>query len=69
MKANVWFELNFKQKQRFGQHSLWQTPGLAGSLPTQGLALQLLGRPLTAMGWHLVCIANGLFLETIGNGG
>jgi hypothetical protein len=30
-------------------------------------ALQPLGRPVTAMGRHVVCIASGLLLETIGN--
>jgi hypothetical protein len=53
----------------FGQHSLWQTPGPACRRPTQGRALQQLGRPVTAMGRPGVCTASALLLETIGNGG
>ena len=53
----------------FGQHSLWQTPGPACRRPTQGRALQQLGRPVTAMGRPVVCTASALLLETIGNGG
>ncbi len=53
----------------FGQHSLWQTLGRAGSRQTQGRALHQLGQPVTAMGRPVVCIASGLLLKTIGNGG